>query len=126
VKDIYAIVVHCSDSDIPEHDSVAVIEEWHKARGFKKIGYHFVIHKDGSVSTGRGVNEQGAHCVGHNSNTIGVCLTGRKDFSIEQYISLGMIKQQLDSYFGKKLQLIPHRKLAKGKTCPNFDCKLFS
>lgn len=60
------VFVHCSASDVPEHDSVKTIEEWHLARGFTDIGYHFFIHKNGNVSPGRDIEKTPAAQRGHN------------------------------------------------------------
>jgi len=56
----------------------AMIREWHKAKGWSDIGYHFVIMPDGRCEEGRPLNRQGAHCnVGkRNFIGIGVCLVG--------------------------------------------------
>lgn len=58
--------------------SAAEIDRWHRQRGFAKIGYHFVIRKDGTVETGRAVDDVGAHCKdgGHNRDAVGVCFSG--------------------------------------------------
>jgi N-acetylmuramoyl-L-alanine amidase len=52
------------------------IDEMHKARGFKKIGYHYVVLLDGTVEKGRSEDEIGAHAQGSNANSIGVCYIG--------------------------------------------------
>jgi len=58
--------------------SAADIDRWHKARGWKGIGYHYVIRKDGTVEEGRDVDEVGAHCRdgGHNRDSVGVVFSG--------------------------------------------------
>ena len=43
-------------------------------RGWSDIGYHFVIEERGKVRLGRPVHRQGAHVVGNNADTIGVCV----------------------------------------------------
>jgi N-acetyl-anhydromuramyl-L-alanine amidase AmpD len=48
----------------------------HKQRGFRKIGYHYFIRLDGTVETGRPLEEVGAHVEGHNANSIGICYAG--------------------------------------------------
>ena len=58
---------------------MADIDRWHRQRGFNKIGYHYVIYRDGSIHPGRPVEEIGAHCRGHNANSIGVCYIGGLD-----------------------------------------------
>ncbi|WP_337632460.1 N-acetylmuramoyl-L-alanine amidase, partial [Prevotella sp.] len=49
---------------------------WHRERGFDSIGYHYIIYLDGSIHFGRPVEQAGAHCKGHNANSIGVCYVG--------------------------------------------------
>lgn len=52
------------------------IDKWHKERGWNGIGYHFVIHLDGSVHQGRPIHKTGAHVKNHNTGTIGICVCG--------------------------------------------------
>ena len=40
------------------------------------IGYHYVVLLDGTIQAGRPIERQGAHCVGHNANSIGICYIG--------------------------------------------------
>lgn len=58
----------------------------HKAKGWRDIGYHYVIGNgtysgDGEVEPGRPENESGAHCSadGMNFKSIGICLVGNFD-----------------------------------------------
>lgn len=66
------VVHHSASGDV----SIDKIREWHLARGFRDVGYHFVISQDGYVEQGRNLNEQGAHARGRNRTHIGICLTG--------------------------------------------------
>lgn len=75
-RTINEIIIHCSATPEGKDYTVADITRWHKARGFKTIGYHFVIYRDGSIHTGRAVDQIGAHCVNHNSHSIGICYIG--------------------------------------------------
>ena len=45
-------------------------------RGWRDIGYHFVIGLDGQVHEGRPIEETGAHTKGHNFDSIGICYIG--------------------------------------------------
>jgi N-acetyl-anhydromuramyl-L-alanine amidase AmpD len=60
----------------PLAKKVAEIDKWHKQRGWKSIGYHWLIDRDGTVAPGRPENEVGAHVAGHNTGSIGICLIG--------------------------------------------------
>ncbi len=48
----------------------------HLANGWAGIGYHFYIKKDGSIYRGRPLNAVGAHCIGRNAISIGICFEG--------------------------------------------------
>lgn len=76
MREIDKIILHCSATTEGEHFTVADIDSWHKERGFKSIGYHFVIYLDGSVHKGRPVSEMGAHTLGENKHSIGICYIG--------------------------------------------------
>lgn len=80
MREINKIIIHCSAT--PENRKVTVddIRRWHIAeRKWSDIGYHFVIHDDGSLHEGRDVKKPGAHVKGYNENSIGICYIGGCD-----------------------------------------------
>lgn len=57
--------------------SVEAIHNYHRdTRGWDGIGYHYYIRKDGTVWRGRPEDTIGAHTIGHNYSSIGVCFEG--------------------------------------------------
>ncbi|WP_288838740.1 peptidoglycan recognition family protein [uncultured Megasphaera sp.] len=54
----------------------AEIHQWHLQNGWSGIGYHFVIHKDGSIEQGRPMDVIGAHCHRYNADSVGICSVG--------------------------------------------------
>ena len=76
---IKEIIIHCSATKENKDYTVADIDRWHRARGFRKIGYHFVIYRNGDIHVGRSLSEIGAHCKGHNAISIGICYIGGLD-----------------------------------------------
>lgn len=77
MRRIDAVIVHHSASD--EDTTVEEIRSWHRARGFKDIGYHWVVRKGAQgweCIKARAESEPGAHCEGHNAHTIGVVVCG--------------------------------------------------
>lgn len=139
------IFVHCSGTD---WGSAIEIDDWHKARGWHKIGYNFVIGNGvitqtqetpwgsmvGSLEAGRAIDddsdvdieEVGAHTFGFNYE-IGICLIGEHNFSELQLTRLRYLVAELQ----RKLDLPPENvfghyeagelnpKYATTKTCPN-------
>ncbi|MDE6317201.1 MAG: N-acetylmuramoyl-L-alanine amidase [Muribaculaceae bacterium] len=75
-RNISKIILHCTATPEGRDFSVAQIKEWHLARGFSDIGYHYVIYRDGSVNIGRPEAVAGAHCTGQNSCSIGIAYVG--------------------------------------------------
>jgi hypothetical protein len=125
LRKLSKIIVHCSASDVAGHDNIDTIRKWHvEERGWKDVGYHFFIRKDGTIEKGREVRIAGAHCKGHNHDSIGICLSGNLEFTSDQYISLGALLQILQIEYGD-LDIYPHNYFDSVKTCPNFDSKLF-
>lgn len=61
--------------------SAAEIEAWHKARGWKEIGYHFVVRRSGVIEIGRDLLKVGAHTLGLNTKAIGICFSGHGDMA---------------------------------------------
>jgi N-acetylmuramoyl-L-alanine amidase len=76
MRTINEIIVHCTATFPEQVVTVSDLARWHRQRGFKEIGYHFVINQQGEIFDGRAIEKQGAHCLGHNANSIGVCYVG--------------------------------------------------
>lgn len=88
------IIVHQSQSDVPAHDNISVIEDWHKER-FEPtpdgvhVAYHRFIQRDGNTQKGRDLKWYGQHTKGQNWTSVGICLHGHmKDYTQEQYQAL--------------------------------------
>jgi N-acetylmuramoyl-L-alanine amidase len=128
MRNIKEIIVHCAATPEGKDFTVADIKKWHLARGFNDIGYHYVIYRDGSVHKGRNEDVVGAHCTGHNTNSIGVCYIGGvatdgktpKDTRTAEQKSalLGVLKQLKSKYPNATIH--GHRDFA-AKACPSFD-----
>lgn len=128
MRAITEIIVHCSATPEGKDFTVGQIRQWHLQRGFRDIGYHYVIYRDGSIHAGRSVAEQGAHCTGHNRNSIGICYIGGvatdgktpKDTRTQKQKEA--LKKLLTSLHARYPQasLHGHREFAK-KACPSFD-----
>lgn len=85
-EDIDSIVVHCSATRAGQDVRASDIDKWHKERGFKMIGYNYVIDLDGTVEIGRPLTMDGAHCntagtsgKSYNKHSIGICIVGGLD-----------------------------------------------
>ena len=126
MRKITEIIIHCSATPASRNHTVQDLDRWHKEKGLKKIGYHYVIYLDGSVHQGRPVQEIGAHCTGHNAQSIGVCYIGGYDESFEpsdtrtpeQKESLRNLVQELQQQY-PNATVHGHSEFAE-KSCPCF------
>lgn len=127
MRTIEKIIIHCSATPAGRHVTVSDIDGWHRARGFRKIGYHYVIYLDGSVHPGRSESEIGAHCTGHNARSIGVCYIGGCDGAMHPADTRTPAqKAAMRQLIGTLRRRYPratihgHREFA-AKACPSFD-----
>jgi N-acetylmuramoyl-L-alanine amidase len=118
------ITIHCSASKNGVRVPAAEIEKWHIARGFQKIGYHYVIQPDGEVEHGRPLNEQGAHVESANQDNVGICLVGLDHFTKSQFRALRCAIEGLRQGWDiPEWEVYCHNQWPsaqkQGKACPN-------
>lgn len=84
-KNIRRVFIHCTATREGQDIDAATIKRWHitpaskGGRGWKDIGYHFVIRLDGTIEIGRPESVPGAHVEGFNTGSIGVVYVGGLD-----------------------------------------------
>lgn len=78
-RSISKIILHCTATSEGRDFSVEQIRQWHLARGFSDIGYHYLVGRDGTIYAGRPESVVGAHCTGQNTCSIGVCYVGGEE-----------------------------------------------
>ena len=129
-RNIKELIVHCSATPEGKDYSVDTIRQWHLQRGFSDIGYHYVIYRDGSIHIGRDESIIGAHCTGHNTNSIGVCYIGgcasdgktpKDTRTLQQKESLLSLLKTLKVKY-PNAKIYPHYKFA-AKACPSFNAE---
>ena len=127
MRRIDEIIIHCTATIEGKNFKAKDIDKWHKQRGWKGIGYHYVVDLDGTIEKGRPESEIGAHTVGHNRYSIGVVYVGGldkngkpKDTRTEEQKEalLEILRQLLSKY--PKATIHGHNEFAK-KACPCFD-----
>jgi N-acetylmuramoyl-L-alanine amidase len=61
-----------------EEKDTAQVRRYHLSLGWRDIGYHYVIERDGRVVPGRSLELAGAHCIasGMNQKGIGIAVLG--------------------------------------------------
>jgi len=130
MRRITEIIVHCSATAEGKDFTVRDIDRWHRAKGWNGCGYHYVIKLDGTIEQGRTEATVGAHCYGHNKNSIGVCYIGglasdgktpKDTRTIKQKASLRALLRRLRQKY-PTAEIYGHRDFA-AKACPSFDAR---
>ena len=132
MRRITDIVIHCSATKAIADIGVKEIRQWHvEGQGWRDIGYHYVIRRNGQLETGRPREQVGAHVAGHNANSIGICLVGGLDpnmnpeanYTAEQWVALRKLVAGLRQQFpGAAVK--GHRDFpGVNKACPCFEVK---
>lgn len=107
------------------------IDRMHRQRGFRTIGYHKVIRRDGSIEDGRPLDQIGAHVENWNSVSVGVCMVGgvtehdinvpENNFTPAQFAALEKLLVELKAKY-PKAKIQGHRDFPKvNKACPSFS-----
>lgn len=127
VRNIRMIVIHHSATD--RGVTTEQIRRHHiDANGWADIGYHWVIEGDGRVHPGRPEERTGAHAVGHNLRSVGVCVVGDntvegREWTPAQRDSLWALVAGLRTRW-PEAEVVGHRDLTGAHTlCPGLDVK---
>ena len=72
-----ALILHCTATLAHQDFRREEIDAMHRRRGFKGIGYHFLIALDGTIEAGRKpLDSVGSHVRGFNETTLGIAYVG--------------------------------------------------
>lgn len=113
---LYIVLHHAEASQCTVDD----IHAWHLANGWSGFGYHFFVHKDGTVYSGRPIDALGAHCSGFNDVSIGICAEGAymtesmPDVQRDAIVALN--KYIINLY--PNIQIKKHKELVITTQCP--------
>lgn len=129
------VIIHCSDTppswmgNRTLAEQVAEIRRWHiEERGWRDIGYHWIIGRNGIVASGRAETTIPAQVEGHNAGVIGICLIGgngssatdqfSRHFTAVQNVTLRQMLQGI-SMRTQITRISGHNDYA-AKACPGF------
>ena len=129
MRKVNEIIVHCAFTK----PSMDIDADWIRKihvhqNGWNDIGYHFFIKRDGTLERGRLMEIAGAHCHGHNRQSVGVCLAGgmseeskpEDNFTPEQFAQLKLLVHLLEMIFSGIKKVSGHYDYSS-KPCPCFN-----
>jgi len=137
MRPLTEIIIHCTATQ-PDWwatrttaQKVAEVRRWHvEDRGWKDIGYHFLIDRNGHAFHGRPLDQVGAHTQGKNTGTIGIALFGGHGSSADDKFADHFTADQdrsLQDLLMRLLKTYPTIKTISGhnqyaaKACPGFN-----
>ena len=131
-REIRRLIIHCAATKPQADIGASEIRRWHvEGRRWSDIGYHGVIRRNGALEAGRPIHRIGAHVLGQNRDSIGLCLVGgygssaddefEANFTPYQRVTLsGLIRAAQ----GFGLSVHGHNEFA-AKACPGFRVDAF-
>jgi len=144
---IKRVVIHCSASSFGD---VETFRRYHvNGNGWRDIGYNGVIlngyrklngdyksEEIGAFEEGRALDfsayiesdERGAHALGYNHDSVGICMVGNTKFHWQQIQTALTICKIFNAItIGNDIEIIGHYESVRsgGKTCPNIDMDIF-
>ena len=129
MRAINLLVVHCSATREGQDVPIDTIRGWHvNGRGWSDIGYHFYIDINGEILKGRDIARMGAHTLGKNRNSIGICYCGgveedgktpKDTRNDKQKVALLAVLRTLKAMY-PDAEIHSHNDYAN-KACPSFD-----
>ena len=128
MRNIDLIVIHCSATRCNTRYRVTALIRDHRDR-FGFTGYHYYITREGTVYQTRHEQLVGAHAVGYNQHSLGVCYEGGLNAqgksadtrTAAQKRAMSKLIQQLKERY-PNAKVVGHRDLPNvHKDCPCFD-----
>lgn len=140
------LVVHCSATRQQDRYLPPQLIHDHKQRGFSTAGYHYYITRDGRLYALRHVDKAGAHAIGYNAFSIGICYEGGLDSNYRPHDTRTPQQRQMLAQLVWHLRnryptamVVGHRDLSPDrngdgsitpdewlKVCPCFDAQIYN
>jgi N-acetyl-anhydromuramyl-L-alanine amidase AmpD len=117
------LIIHTAAHEGTGYD-IEDIDQWHRRRGFRMCGYHYFIHKDGTLEQGREEDMHGAHCRdnGMNTRSLGISFQGHGDKNsftdAQKGTLLRLFRECYEKYQIRSSKVHGHRRYNDNKTCP--------
>lgn len=119
------ITLHHSLSQDGDSLNWRAIRRYHTGKGYEDVGYHFGIEKvkgEVEVLVGRPLYRDGAHTLGSNEDTIGICIVGNYNVEDLERCVVGRLVDLCTSLcYTLDIpwdEVMGHKERDKNRTCP--------
>jgi N-acetyl-anhydromuramyl-L-alanine amidase AmpD len=116
------IVIHHTGA---EQKNARQVRDYHRRLGWRDVGYHYLIERDGVVVPGRPPSMRGAHCLagGMNHKALGIALLGnleeRPPLPAQTAALQGLLRRLVREYRIPPANVLGHREVPGAATvCP--------
>ena len=127
MRQVKKIILHCTATVEGQEFDITDVDRWHKKRGWKSVGYHYLIKQDGTLQVGRSLDEVVSHAKGENSDSIGIVYVGGLDANKEPKDTMTVYQELTLMELIFSLRTVFHWMPVHGhneysnKACPSFD-----
>ena len=127
MRQVKKIILHCTATVEGQEFDITDVDRWHKKRGWKSVGYHYLIKQDGTLQVGRSLDEVGSHAKGENNDSIGIVYVGGLDANKEPKDTMTAYQELTLMELIFSLRTVFHWMPVHGhneysnKACPSFD-----
>lgn len=134
------LTIHCAATTASMDIGVDEIRRWHTdpkphGRGWRDVGYHYVIRRDGTLERGRPEHVTGAHVGGYNTGNLGICMAGgvkddgktpEDNFTQAQWDALRALLTELHQRYPQAV-IMGHNGFPghESRGCPCFDWRAY-
>lgn len=123
---VQRIIIHHSLTPDNQVVDWKAIRKYHiETNGWTDIGYHFGVELVGDkyvVQKGRSESIPGAHCLGQNDKSLGICVVGNYDLEEPPEAALDLLAQLCADICKRhglaSEDIFTHNRFASYKTCP--------
>jgi len=127
MRDITKIIIHCTATPASMDLTPETLRQWHLDKGWSDCGYHYYIDRQAVVHTMRPAEKIGAHCKGHNRDSIGIAMAGGAEngepvfnFTRTQMLTVDNLAKHLAELYNCTIH--GHNEFSS-KACPSYNVK---
>lgn len=134
MREIRRIFLHCTATREGQYLSAEDIRDMHVnpppvGRGWRDVGYHWIVLLDGTVEPGRDEAKVGAHAEGHNGDSVAIAYVGgltadgkspKDTRTPEQIDAIDRTIAGVRERHGQGVTVHGHNEVSS-KACPSFD-----
>lgn len=119
MRKINTIIIHHSATEFGSADQMSGFH-FVILNGTENDGGDYLEARDGVTVIGNSLESPGKHTIGHDLDSVGICIIGNQTFSEKQFSSFEVLVRQLKTEIPNMIQIVGHD-CYEPVDCPAFD-----